>query len=87
MCHGSPVQRTVSDRELRNDVSKILREVEAGGPVTVTVDRRPVAELVPLHRPRRSTFSRAPAIAEQHAADRGLVADLRSTVRASTDDL
>jgi len=87
MCYDRRMQRTVSVRELRNDVSRILRDVETSGPVTVTVDRRPVAELVPLHRPRNATFARAAAIAERHAADRRLLTDLRVAVTDTTDDL
>lgn len=35
-------------RELRNDVSRILREVEGGASFTVTSRGRPVARVVPL---------------------------------------
>ena len=38
----------VSVRELRNHTSEVLRRVEAGERLRVTVDRRPVAELAPL---------------------------------------
>jgi prevent-host-death family protein len=38
----------VSVRELRNRTAEVLRRVEAGQRLRVTVDRRPVAELVPL---------------------------------------
>lgn len=41
-------------RELRNHMSDVLRRVEAGEHLRVTVDRRPVAELVPL--PARQTW-------------------------------
>ncbi len=37
-------------RDLRNDTSTVLRRVEAGERFVVTVDRRPVAALVPLER-------------------------------------
>jgi prevent-host-death family protein len=39
-------------RELRNQTSAILRRVESGERLVVTVDRRPVAQLVPLPSPR-----------------------------------
>ena len=39
--------RIIPQRELRNRVSAILREVERGGTFTVTVRDRPVARLVP----------------------------------------
>ena len=37
----------ISLRELRNEISRILREVEAGASFTVTVHGRPVARLAP----------------------------------------
>ncbi|MGH3472552.1 MAG: type II toxin-antitoxin system Phd/YefM family antitoxin [Nocardioidaceae bacterium] len=41
--------------ELRNTVSEVLRRVESGERLTVTVDRRPVAEIVPLRRRKEGT--------------------------------
>src|SRR5258708_12157095 len=46
----SGADREVSVRDLRNRTSEVLRRVEAGETVTVTVDRRPAARLVPLSR-------------------------------------
>ncbi len=40
--------REIPQRELRNNVSAVLREVEAGGSLRVTVRGRPVADLVPV---------------------------------------
>jgi prevent-host-death family protein len=81
------MESRVSVRELRNGVSRILRRVETGERVTVTVDRRPVAELVPLRRHRNTTFAEATAIAERHAADRELLTDLQTVFPDTTDDL
>jgi prevent-host-death family protein len=39
--------RTIPQRELRNDISAILRAVEAGDTFTITVRGRPVARLGP----------------------------------------
>jgi len=39
--------RTIPQRELRNDVARILREAESGIEFTVTVRGRPVARLGP----------------------------------------
>lgn len=44
----------VSVRELRNHTADVLRRVEGGERLRVTVDRRPVAELAPL--PRRDVW-------------------------------
>lgn len=41
----------ISISELRNHAAELLRRVEAGARLEVTVDRRAVAELVPLKRP------------------------------------
>lgn len=40
----------VPQRELRNNLATLLRRVEAGEQVRVTVDGLPVAELVPIDR-------------------------------------
>lgn len=39
--------RVIPQRELRNNISTILREAEAGQSFTVTVRGRPVARVVP----------------------------------------
>ncbi len=39
--------RTIPQRELRNDVARVLREAEAGTEFVVTVRGRPVARLGP----------------------------------------
>lgn len=39
---------TIPQRELRNNVSDVLRRAEAGERIVVTVDGRPVAELGPI---------------------------------------
>ena len=47
--------QTIPQRDLRNDVTRILREVEAGAEFVVTVRGRPVARLSPIDdapRPR-----------------------------------
>jgi prevent-host-death family protein len=81
------MRSTVSVRELRNSVSMILRRVETGERVTVTVDRRPVAEIVPLQRRRNVTITEALAIARSHPADRALLDQLRTVLPDTTDDL
>jgi prevent-host-death family protein len=39
---------TIGVRELRQNASEVLREVEAGDTATVTVAGRPVAKIVPI---------------------------------------
>ena len=55
--------------------------------MTVTVDRRPVAEIVPLRRRRTVSAAQARAIVLRHAADRCLLEDVRGLLVDSTDDL
>ena len=45
---------TIPQRELRNNVSEILRRAERGERITVTVSGRPVAELGPVTGAGRS---------------------------------
>ena len=82
-----PVGSSISVRDLRNRVSEVLRRVEGGERLTVTVDRRPVAEIVPLRRHRTVSAAEALAIASRHAADRGLLKDVRGLLADTTDDL
>lgn len=42
----------IPQKELRNQVGEVLRRVEAGEHLTVTVAGRPVAELAPIGRPQ-----------------------------------
>lgn len=80
----------ISVRDLRNHTSEVLRRVEAGEPVTVTVDRRPVARIVPLTKRRPSMpssefFARLADIGG--GADPGLRAELREMLADTTDDV
>lgn len=43
--------RTIPQRELRNNVGEILREAEGGTEFTITVRGRPVARLGPAEEP------------------------------------
>jgi prevent-host-death family protein len=40
--------RRIAQRDLRNDVARVLREAEAGTTFTITVRGEPVAQLGPL---------------------------------------
>ena len=70
-------------------MSAVLRRVEAGErvTVTVTVDRRPVTAIVPIDRPRKVSWATAMQIAARHPADRGLLTQLREYVGDATDDI
>lgn len=57
-------RRSIPQRELRNDVARILREAEAGAEFTVTVRGHPVAHLgPPCKEPARRTNVEAQALA------------------------
>ncbi len=78
----------VASRELRNDTRGLLRRVEAGEHVVITVDGRPVAVLAPVSgRPRwlsKSEFVRRLA---DKQADAGLASELREMTPDMTDDV
>jgi prevent-host-death family protein len=77
----------VASRELRNNTRALLERVEAGEEITITVDGRAVALLVPVGRKRRwmprDEFVR---IVLAHQADPGLTAELRRLLPDTTDD-
>lgn len=78
----------VASRELRNDTRGVLRRVEAGEHVVITVDGRPVAVLAPVSGRTRwmpkDEFVRGFA---NKQADAGLATELRQLVPDITDDL
>jgi prevent-host-death family protein len=78
-----------SSRELRNNTAGVLRRVEAGGRVTITVNGRPVAELVPVQRSRRMWVRRDELMSRlrRAQADPGMRADLARLAGETTDDL
>lgn len=55
------MRSVIQQKQLRNKVGEILRRVEAGEEITVTVAGRPVAELSPL---RRHRWVSGPALAK-----------------------
>jgi prevent-host-death family protein len=97
MCYGRSVpdiqwqsgEGEISLRDLRNHTSEVLRRVETGTPVTVTVDRRPVARLVPLAA-RRETMPAGEFFAKLGrigGADPRLREELRQVLTETTDDV
>ncbi|MBI4729834.1 MAG: type II toxin-antitoxin system prevent-host-death family antitoxin [Acidobacteria bacterium] len=78
----------VASRELRNNTRAMLRRVEAGETVTITVSGRAVAVLQPLGR-RPSWLAREEFIRRvaAHQADPGLAEELARLAPETTDDL
>ena len=66
----------VSSRELRNHTAELLRRVEGGERLTINVNRRPVAELVPLDRPQWTSGAAMERVLREAPADPGLLDDL-----------
>lgn len=81
------MSRIITQRELRNDSSAVLREVQEGRTIIVTRNGMPVAELRPIP-PRRFVPRAVIAEAAQRAprVDAGqLRADLDAVVDQSVD--
>ena len=75
-------------RELRNDVSAVLRRVEAGEHLRVTVSGRAVAELVPLRtRPASAPWEAFIRDSARWRADPALAKELADLLPDTTDDL
>lgn len=72
-------------RDLRNQVSAVLRRVEAGESLEITVSDRPVAVLMPRST-RPSTLSTRELLAGLTQADPGLRRDLAEGLAETTDD-
>ncbi len=78
----------VASRELRNSTRKLLDRVALGEDVTITVDGRSVARLVPLeHRSRWMATGELLRRLAERQADPGLADELRDLLPDSTDDL
>ena len=70
--------RSVSIRELRNSTSSVVSELEAGERLTLTVNRRPVADILPHAEDRDPWVPAAELrrIVREAPADPGLLDDL-----------
>lgn len=79
----------VASRELRNHTADVLRRVEAGEEVVITVRGKPVATLAPIRKKRRRWIPRDELIEmlETSQADPGLRQDLERLAGDTTDDL
>jgi antitoxin (DNA-binding transcriptional repressor) of toxin-antitoxin stability system len=80
--------RNVSIRELRNSTSAVVSQIEAGERLTLTVNRRPVADILP-HTEGRDPWVPATElrrIVREAPTDSGLLADLAEVRGAELDD-
>lgn len=62
---------TVGLRELRQNASELIRRVEAGETVTITVSGRPAAVLAPVSQRQWRTSDEINSIFRHTGADRG----------------
>lgn len=81
--------RRIPQRELRNNVARVLREVEGGERLRVTVDGRPVADLVPIESGRRTfvPLSALLQILARAPLDTQFSKDIAEATGATIDDL
>jgi prevent-host-death family protein len=79
----------VASRELRNGTGALLKRVQAGEEVVITVRGRPVAQLVPIREARRRwiPWGEMTERLRTKQADPGLRADLARLAGDTTDDL
>ena len=76
----------IASRELRNNTGRLLARVEAGEPVTITVNGRAVATLQPV-RERRRWIGREQFVGRLVQADTALTSELARLAPETTDDL
>ena len=88
MCYTVSM-KTIPQRELRNNISRILREVEAGERFRVTVDGRAVADLVPISQSRRRFVPRDEILdmLAVSRADHNLAHEIESVLGQTIDEL
>ena len=81
--------RDVSIRELRNSTAAVVEELEAGERLTLTVNRRPVADILPHLEERNPWVPSAELrrVLREAPADPGLLDDLAEVRRAEIEDV
>lgn len=87
MCYARRMPE-IASRELRNNTRALLDRVEAGEPITITVDGRAVAVLQPVsRRPRWLGRDEFVGRVLPRQADAALAGELRELAPDTTDDL
>jgi prevent-host-death family protein len=82
------MNREVSVRELRNHTADVVSAVRAGESLSLTVNRKPVADIIP-HRSARSPWVPASSLRKlvaEAGADPGLLEDLADVRGAVIDE-
>lgn len=87
MCYDGGMS-SITVRQLRNEVSDIVRRAENGEELTVTVNGRPAARIVPLvTKPRSLPWHTLIGAMDRATADPELADDLANVLTGTTDDL
>lgn len=88
MCYNRDM-RTIPQRELRNQIARVLRQVETGERLRVTVDGRPVADLVPIRDIRRTFVPRneVARLLTNAPLDSAFADDIQSAAGATIEEL
>lgn len=78
----------IASRDLRNDTAGVLSRVQAGEDIVITVNRKPVARVVPIAVERRAWLARTDLVRRLSTAqaDPGLRDDLALLAGETTDD-
>lgn len=87
-CYDRRIIVEVATRDLRNKTADLLKRVEAGESMVITVRGKPVADLVP-HRtdgPRWMPKDELVELLKTHSADPGLLDDLKRIAGETTDE-
>lgn len=82
--------RQIPQRELRNRISEVLRDVENGMSLRVTVHGRPVADLVPVRETRARRFvprSTVERLLRAHSPDLDFARDIDDALPQTVDEL
>lgn len=80
--------RDIPQRELRNDIAAVLREVEAGNTLRITVRGKPTAELVPVsEEPSFLSPEQVASLLSEAPLDPGFEADLDAALGETIDEL
>lgn len=84
----SKPEREIPQRELRNDISRILKEVAQGKRLRVTVKGRPVADLVPVSEGRRFVpRADVERLLREAPLDEGFKRDVDAVLGATIEEL
>lgn len=84
---GARQTAEIPQRQLRNDVSKVLAAVAAGGRFRITVGGRPVAEIVPITERRTYVpWAEVEGLINRTPLDRDFTSDLNETLDDTIED-